>query len=227
MGKFTSLINHLITQPKKPHIMKSLIALTPIALLLFFTSCQTEEPEDFDDDPKLPAAEFSITQIDAVTYEFESLQGGSQHAWDFGDGTTNVGKKIEHQYAESGEYEVTLTVSTSEGERIGKKSVMVEIDKTFLLTRGAWRVTQMIKNGKAIPEAIGNMAKYFNNGTLRHGTIDGFTWEWNEDETAIIEGYPGYPSYTNEVVELSPEYFHIKSNRDDGTTYEYKYAYTE
>lgn len=37
------------------------------------------------------------------------------YAWNFGDGKTGTGKQVEHQYAEAGDYEVTLTVTDDDG----------------------------------------------------------------------------------------------------------------
>lgn len=39
----------------------------------------------------------------------------ASYEWDFGDGSTGRGKTVEHKYAESGEYSVTLTVTDNDG----------------------------------------------------------------------------------------------------------------
>lgn len=40
---------------------------------------------------------------------------GTAYLWDFGDGTTATGVLVAHSYADTGNYQVTLTVTTSEG----------------------------------------------------------------------------------------------------------------
>ena len=54
---------------------------------------------------------FYAYAYDPAGFEIES------YAWDFGDGTTATGYSAAHQYAQDGEYVVTLMVTTSDGRQ--------------------------------------------------------------------------------------------------------------
>jgi len=164
--------------------MKTKTLLFALIGLAYLQACQPDEPVE-EPGPELPAAEFSITEVDEATIDFESLQGGSKHSWDFGDGTTEVGKKVEHQFPGAGSYEVTLTTTTAEGDRVGTQTVTLNTTNKFLISRG-WKIGEAAKDGKNFPQAIGAQYRFFRNGTYTAGDLDGFTWEFNEDETAIL-----------------------------------------
>ena len=40
----------------------------------------------------------------------------SSYSWDFGDGNSDTGASVDHAYAEAGEYTVTLTIETNDGQ---------------------------------------------------------------------------------------------------------------
>ena len=78
----------------------------------------------FDWDPSNP------TTLDTV--EFDASRSSDtesdivSYGWDFGDGTTDDGEIVTHEFDSSGTYEVTLTVETEDG-RTGTRTRVVEI----------------------------------------------------------------------------------------------------
>lgn len=164
--------------------MKTKSFLLALLSLAYLQACQSEEPVE-EPGNELPKAEFNITEVDEATREFESLQGGSKHSWDFGDGTTEVGKKVEHEFPGAGTYEVTLTTTTPDGDRTGQQSVSLNPSNKFLISR-SWKIAEASKNGSNYPAAIGAQYRFFRDGTYTAGSLDGFTWEFNEDETAVV-----------------------------------------
>jgi PKD repeat protein len=76
------------------------------------------------------AAEFSSAVVDAddqLSVAFTNLSSGdiTSITWDFGDGTTSNEESPSHTYAMAGEYTVTLTVVTSEGEYVMTRTIQV------------------------------------------------------------------------------------------------------
>ncbi len=65
---------------------------------------------------------------DPIEFEYAS-SGATQFAWDFGDGTTSDERNPSHSYQESGEYEVTLTISFAGGSDVQAKTISVEAFK--------------------------------------------------------------------------------------------------
>ena len=68
----------------------------------------------------LPVAAFSAT-VNALTVELDASNSADpngaleSYAWSFGDGAAGSGVHATHEYAEDGEYEITLTVSDEDG----------------------------------------------------------------------------------------------------------------
>lgn len=69
-----------------------------------------------------PVAKAKFTSKTIIGYEasFDGSKSSdnfqiSKYLWDFGDGTTAVGKEVNHEYTESGTYTVTLTVTDESG----------------------------------------------------------------------------------------------------------------
>lgn len=80
---------------------------------------------------------FVQTQISGEpTYSFAGLNGpSSQYVWDFGDQTATVqGEQVNHIYATSGSYTVTLTVTDSSG-------CTAESSKAVFVTEGEIQIT--------------------------------------------------------------------------------------
>jgi PKD repeat protein len=69
-----------------------------------------------------PNADFTATQNPTTPetwgFDDDSTQGTfpiASRAWDFGDGNTDTGEQVQHTYATPGTYQVTLTVTDSQG----------------------------------------------------------------------------------------------------------------
>ena len=199
--------------------------LNAMLLAMCLYACQPDETEE-DPGSGLPAAEFSATQIDEITFEFESLQGGSAHSWDFGDGNTTTGKKVEHAYTRAGDFEVTLTTTTDEGDRIGTKTVSPNPDNTFLLSRG-WVITESQRDGAPFPGALGANYRFFRDGSYTAGTLDGFTWEWTDDnEKSILTNKNTSYANTWFIEELSTQEWRVNFEAG-GLKYEYLFTTTD
>lgn len=90
-----------------------LLLLLPCVALLF--SCEMELPDVGsipDETPPQAAFSASANEGDFMTIEFTNNSiSATDFVWDFGDGTTSTGRDPVHTYADTGAYEVTLTVS--------------------------------------------------------------------------------------------------------------------
>ncbi len=86
---------------------------------------KTFEVEIFD----LPDADFSYQVFSGGLVNFTNLsQNGETYTWDFGDGSPQQnGFNIQHDYATSGTYVVTLIVSSPCGVSLIQKDVKVEV----------------------------------------------------------------------------------------------------
>ncbi|WP_090620174.1 PKD domain-containing protein [Natrinema salaciae] len=67
------------------------------------------------------------------------------YAWEFGDGTTAEGGVVTHAYDDDGEYEVTLTVETDDGESDSTSTTVsvgdrdgITVDGAFAPYQGTW-----------------------------------------------------------------------------------------
>ena len=88
------------------------------------------ELEDFD-------AEFSISDdtvlvLDAITFDASSSEGDfDRYEWDFGDGETGTGERVDHSYGNPGRYIVVLTAYTDDGDKsIEGQAVTVNLEQT-------------------------------------------------------------------------------------------------
>ena len=91
---------------------------------------------DFTVDPQTPI----VGQVVTFTENLSGFPEGyiTSYDWDFGDGATDNGESVEHQFAIAGEFRVTLTVTdTRGGETMRTKTVTVvqpEVDFDFAPT---------------------------------------------------------------------------------------------
>jgi len=94
---------------------------------------KTYEVEIFD----LPEADFSWQTLAAGLVQFTNLsQNGETYTWDFGDGSPQQnGFNIEHDYAASGTYVVTLIVSSPCGVSLIQQDVVVQVVGTSEVQR--------------------------------------------------------------------------------------------
>jgi|GEM_PF-3101624 len=127
------------------------------ATTLFISSCSKDEPI-----PK-PTVSFSYSQINSSTIQFNTKTTNAWlYAWDFGDGTTSIqADSTTHQYTESGNYLVTLTVKNHDYDSaVYSDSITVKyIYDPGLIDFSAWKLTT---NGAGIT---------FDEKTLDNGSL--------------------------------------------------------
>jgi len=100
------------------------------------------------------------------------------YSWDFGDGSTSTEENPTHVYASTGAYDVTLTVTDSEGQTgvstetvsVSDSTIVAEIDRAMLSRFGSLRVdlsysgsmadTVMIYRNGELLEEVSNTGRY-------------------------------------------------------------------
>lgn len=84
---------------------------------LTFVSCA--------DDPVMPSPDFSF-EIDDKTVTFTNLsEDADSYSWDFGDSNTSTDENPVHTYGAYGDYDVRLTATNEDGEKIKKITISV------------------------------------------------------------------------------------------------------
>ena len=117
-----------------------------------------------------------------------SSNNPTQWLWDFGDGNTDTIQNPSHNYANSGFYNVTLTVTNSTGSNtlISNNYISVNIGATYPVSASCVPNTQNGSLGFGITNvALGNLNR--SSGDASEGYSD-FTC----DSTALFIGYT-YP----------------------------------
>ncbi len=77
--------------------------------------------------PLVPAVEVVVSPTDPALVSFQGpdFTDAVEYRWDFGDGQTETGNAVQHQYAESGIYDVVLEVTRTSGvTRLGAEAVV-------------------------------------------------------------------------------------------------------
>ena len=97
-------------------------------MLFFLISCE---------DTELPMALFDY-QIDGITVQFTNYStDADEYLWDFGDGNSSTEENPLHEYAESGNFIITLTAKGKGGSKTIKemlkiqKPALIQIDGSF------------------------------------------------------------------------------------------------
>ncbi len=82
------------------------------------------------------AAEYGVTFNGSKSYDADNE--GLTYSWDFGDGTTGEGAKVNHVYQQAGEYTARLTVSDASGAACGSSTdtVLVRLNKSPVVDAG-------------------------------------------------------------------------------------------
>ncbi len=78
-----------------------------------------DEIEPYDPGPTASIAVSDASPDPGTDVQFDGTDSDGEiaaYAWDFGDGTTAEGGVVTHAYDDDGEYEVTLTVETADGD---------------------------------------------------------------------------------------------------------------
>jgi hypothetical protein len=92
--------------------------LSILGLLIALGGCGVDTEAGLDSE-SAPVAAFTLLRTLPLTVALDASTSSDDHgitayAWDFGDGQTGTGKTVEHTYATSGCYQVTLVVSDAE-----------------------------------------------------------------------------------------------------------------
>lgn len=90
-----------------------------VKMINFFNNCTDSVTKTVIVDDK-PAVDFSVNDSTSCQVPFtvtftDLTPGGATWSWDFGDGTTSTERNPSHQYSSTGEFDVTLTVTTASG----------------------------------------------------------------------------------------------------------------
>jgi hypothetical protein len=131
--------------------------------------------EDLVSQP-VPAYQFDL-HPETLSVDFDgsasSDPNGSigDYAWDFGDGTTAAGPVASHQYAEEGQYRVTLTVTNDRGVR-ATKSRRLSVYENGLTYLGA------------SIEAVGSNEQFRGRIVDRSGTAQDLSTSWSNEGVA-------------------------------------------
>lgn len=109
-----------------------------------------------------PVASFGFTPEKPDMYDsqvrFENQsQGGVDYFWDFGDGTTSTDMNPVHNFGSPGDYEVTLTV-TSSGGCIETTTYIITVEDIMAF----WVPSAFTPNGDGLNDT------FFMNGTMDH-----------------------------------------------------------
>ena len=103
----------------------------------------------------IAAAGKDIVTIEGCAISFDGSRssdnfGVKEYLWDFGDGTTGMGKISEHTYSAAGTYTVTLTVTDESGNSSTDTLTATVYDKNHCMVK--IRVTD--DSGRALPSAV-------------------------------------------------------------------------
>ncbi|MCE5298976.1 MAG: PKD domain-containing protein [Methanoregulaceae archaeon] len=106
-----------------------------------------------------------------VQFTDESTGSPARYEWNFGDGTTSTEKSPGHVYEKAGVYDVSLTVTNSDGTDIERKSGLITVD-TPLLPKAAFSAT--VTKGK-VPLKV-----QFTDESS--GSPTGYGWDFGDGE---------------------------------------------
>ena len=201
-----------------------------VALLIALTTMACSKEDDTPPvvtpptPPPATPAEMTSTKQNEVKYTFKSVTQGTSYTWDFGDGQTAKGKKVEHTFPKGGSYSVKLTVIDAEGtEYTAKETVSIDIDNTFILSH-QWQIVEGTKNGEAFPDANGAAYTFYGNGEGLAGESIEMPWEFNSDESAIIL-WPGLSYETTwnlDALTMWGMEINFTSSEGDAMTYKFE-----
>lgn len=127
---FTETINTALFADGKHYIQarghKGTVTLTTAPRAVTFSNGTTPPDED-----PAPVANFTVTPVDADTFDFVDTSANSptSWSWDFGDGSAAVTtQNAQHDYAAAGTYTVTLTATNAAGSDTASRSVTTGTD---------------------------------------------------------------------------------------------------
>ncbi|ELY83121.1 PKD domain-containing protein [Natrinema altunense] len=107
-----------------------------------------DEIEPYDPGPTASIAVSDASPDPGTDVQFDGTDSDGEiaaYAWDFGDGTTAEGGVVTHAYDDDGEYEVTLTVETADGDSDSTATTIhvggrdgITVDGAFAPYQGTW-----------------------------------------------------------------------------------------
>ena len=100
-----------------------------LSLLLFaslvIASCR-QDPDPGPSASVIASFQFEISETNWAEVNFTNYSvNATSHAWDFGDGNTSTETSPTHEYAEGGEYQVTLTATGLDGSASKTETVAI------------------------------------------------------------------------------------------------------
>ena len=188
------------------------LLIAVISSLLAFVSC--EKDDENPDDSFKPT--FIYTIDDEATLTSTTEDDGGAYEWDFGNGMKAKGKSATHTFTGKGTFTVTLTIKREGEAYSSSQKVTIDPSDEYYLCR-VWTILSAKKDGEEFPEAAGNIFQFYRNGTYSAGTINGFTWDFNNDRTELIVN-AGTPSENIwKINALSHTEFNVEFQVNDGT----------
>ncbi|MGK7392341.1 MAG: PKD domain-containing protein [Candidatus Cyclobacteriaceae bacterium M2_1C_046] len=173
-----------------------------IGSFMIFSSCSDDEPVVVED----PVASFQF-EADPDDFRKVTFSNFSQNfetsLWDFGDGNTSTEESPVHTYAEAGDYQVELTVTSATGATASKTQTVSIVDplaaqraligdngKTWYLladnSTGVNTIQVGPENRSEIWFALGSQGNAVQAPCVRSCIMDD-TWTFNTDGTFSFE----------------------------------------
>jgi PKD repeat protein len=185
-GDPSSGVQDYSTAQNPTHIFSGSGTYTVIEVVYNASNCSDSTSQSITIIP-LPVANFHVDTVclgSLTTFTDQSNGSGgtiSQWYWQFGDGGVSYTKNPTHLYATSGVFNVTETVTTSEGcSKDTVKPALVLGNPVASFTYSA-------------PTCAGDSTHFTDLSSTPHGTI--VTWKWNfGDGTTVTIQFPNNPN---------------------------------
>ncbi|MEC8875167.1 MAG: PKD domain-containing protein [Candidatus Thermoplasmatota archaeon] len=154
-----------------------------IAIMMLVPGCLDTTPEELSGvEIQLPLG--SVIEGDSASFAVAGKKpSGAKYLWDFGDGSGGTGEKVQHVFAEEGQYTVVLTVVDGEG-RIGVASENIEI-----LHRNEFPIASLYSTYGGEGQSVKvNSLVLFDGGSSSDPDGDVLTFKWDFGDGSTGEG---------------------------------------